>query len=324
MLEEISWHGKNYKSACQRTIELLLKHGANPTRLTSNGHSALELASQWGQGFAISFLEPFLTQNFVPTASIFRTCIKHAIVRGDTEVFDALINITRKVTPIVLDDISLLSFVSTRSDSTHFLTTLLDSGVQVGQPQGTTIFEQALAQGNYEIATLFHDRGLFDPICYDRFDFDLGSVKEGRFTVLGKLLISTIFSSSLLRAVHFVLERLPYEDTSSTEPSPAFWIERKDHLSALHLAAFIHEFRKDLTKDPRPWTSFSISSTRSIISTAGVRFMGLLRSTWPSTVAKSRRSGRSWEKTTLIDKALTTWVGRRWTWLFSDIMKIQI
>jgi ankyrin repeat protein len=248
MLEAISWHGKNYKSACQRTIELLLKHGANPTRLTSDGHSALELASQWGQGFAISFLEPFLTQNFVPTASIFRTCIKHAIVRGDTEVFDALINITRKVTPIVLDDISLLSFASTRSDSTHFLTTLLDSGVQVGQPQGTTIFEQALAQGNYEIATLFHDRGLFDPVCYDRFDFDLGTVKEGRFTVLGKLLISTIFSSSLLRAVHFVLERLPYEDTSSTEPSPAFWIERKDHLSALHLAAFIHEFRKDLTQ----------------------------------------------------------------------------
>ncbi|KAH0559320.1 hypothetical protein GP486_004168 [Trichoglossum hirsutum] len=248
--EAILWHGNAYKAACERTIQLLLDRGANPKRVTSRGHSAVELATQWGQAFMVEFLGRTLRGDQVPTGDDIRICLSNALLQEDTAIFDALMSGYFEANKGHRNDPALLDHAARNSDNSHFMVSLLEHFTEVTQPIGTTVFEMAIRRGNYSVARLLHDRGLFDPTCTERFIFSDSTIKKGSPTVLGAFILNSTFSNMSARAVRFILSLLEDEDPDSPQPQPAFWAgpPGDQRMSALHLAALVPELRRDLTK----------------------------------------------------------------------------
>jgi hypothetical protein len=145
---------------------------------------------------------------------------------------------------------ALLDSAARHSDNPHFIVSLLKTFTEVTQPLGTTIFETAVRAGNFTVARLLHERGLFDPTCTERFIFSDCAIKTDNPTVLGTFILNSAISNLSVRAVRFILSLLDDEDPDSSEPQPAFWAgpPGDQRMSALHLAAVVPELRTDLTR----------------------------------------------------------------------------
>jgi hypothetical protein len=247
--EAILWHGREYEVACERTIQLLLDRGANPKQVTSCGHHAVELATQWGQAFMIEFLGRALRGDQVPTDDNIRICLSNALLQENAVIFDALMSGYFEASKDLRNDLALLDRAASNTDNPHFMASLLEHFIEITQPLGTTVFETAVRRGNYSVARLLHDHGLFDPTCTERFIFSNSTIKKDSPTVLGAFILNSTFSNLSARAVRFILSLLEDEDPDSLQPQPAFWARPSElqRMSALHLAVLVPELRGDLT-----------------------------------------------------------------------------
>ncbi|OGM43277.1 hypothetical protein ABOM_008652 [Aspergillus bombycis] len=250
LFETMIFHGADYRMSWEATIRLLLDHGANPRAVTHQGHTLLELAAQNGEPFMFNTLSQLLAEQYPVGRPEICHSLFYAVCRENEAVFDALLSENFTDMPWGSEGDRLLLQCARRSDNPHFVDQLLNSGVEVAQPQSNTIFEVALTQGNFQVARTLYNRGFFNPLCLERYNFAGECAEVGQMTVLGKIILNAARSSGSISAVEFLLNLIEDEHDEATEPHPAFWAGNDAHgyTSVLHLAAMLHPLRDDLTR----------------------------------------------------------------------------
>jgi ankyrin repeat protein len=245
------YHGANHKEACLKTVDLLLRRGADPHKLATVAKktglpvTALDLACQRGQPYLVEFLLDYKAGMLRPGIKDWCNLLITVVTMSDRVTFEILLKYRP---PFSKDESSsieaILSTLAGHMDEVDFLHQLNSLLLQTNgglRPNFSAQFEIALYKGNLKAARFFFENG----IC------DLETSRENE-TLLTRLIVKSKLYRNVGKKIEFFLSLIPDTDLNNDR---IFWSvcssreSDRDLYTALHLATFHTEFRPRFRSD---------------------------------------------------------------------------